>query len=110
MKPITVIETITFAKAALGLFSPTEAEDLAVYLAVNPDAGEIIRGAGGVRKLRWAAKGKGKRGGARVIYYYHNSTMPIFLITAYGKGVRANLSKAETNAMKTLADALVASY
>ena len=65
---------------------------------------------GGVRKLRWALKGKGKRGGARVIYYYHNDRLPVFLLSAYPKNRKANLSKAERNAMKRLVPILVAGY
>lgn len=53
-----------------------------------------MQGTGGVRKLRWARQGMGKSGGSRVIYYYHSDSKPLFLLTAYGKNERANLSKA----------------
>ena len=56
-------------------------EELALlidYLAYNPAAGDLIPGAGGVRKLRWGLQGRGKRGGARVIYFYHDAEMPLF--------------------------------
>jgi hypothetical protein len=64
---------------------------------------------GGVRKIRWALAGRGKRGGARAIYY-HDERMPLFLLAAYGKNERASLSKAERNAMKSLVPVLVAAY
>jgi len=63
-----------------------------------------------VRKLRWTREGMGKRGGARVIYYYHNERLPVFLLSAYAKNRKANLSRAERNAMKRLVPILVAGY
>jgi hypothetical protein len=80
------------------------------FIAANPEAGEIIPETGGVRKIRWALPGMGKRGGARVIYYYHNESLPIFLLSAYSKSRKENLSKAEQNAMKRLLPILVAGY
>jgi hypothetical protein len=59
-----------------------------------------------VRKLRWARAGMGKSGGARVIYYYHSDRIPLFLLTAYGKNERANLSKAERNELAQLVEIL----
>ncbi|WP_234897140.1 addiction module toxin RelE [Sinorhizobium medicae] len=66
----TVAETPLFIKQAAELFTEEERRELIDFLAANPQAGDEIPGAGGVRKLRFAAKGKGKRGGARVIYYW----------------------------------------
>jgi hypothetical protein len=63
-----------------------------------------------MRKLRWAAKGKGKRGGVRVIYYFHNEAFPLFLLTVYGKSQKANLTKAELNEWKQLVPLLVKTY
>jgi hypothetical protein len=65
-----------------------------------------MQGTGGIRKLRWSAKGKGKSGGVRVIYYFHNGTMPLFLLTLFGKGEKANLSKAERNELAKLTSLL----
>lgn len=65
---------------------------------------------GGVRKLRWAAKGKGKRGGVRVIDHYRNESLPLFMLDMYSKNVKANLSKAERNAMKKRIPILVEQY
>ena len=69
-----------------------------------------MQGTGGARKLRWGAKGKGKRGGARVITFYAGRHVPVFLLTAFGKGEQANLSKAERNELRVLLGDLVAEY
>ena len=67
---ITVLQLPKFKAEATELIGPDGIEAVAVYLIDHPDAGDVIPGAGGARKLRWAAKGKGKRGGARIIYLY----------------------------------------
>ena len=80
------------------------------FVAANPEAGRVIPETGGIRKLRWGAKGKGKRGGARIIYYFHNESMPVFLLSAYTKGEKTDLSTAERNALKKLAPELIREY
>jgi hypothetical protein len=81
--PITVGETPEFLNAARGLLDDEERAVLVEYLATNPVAGDLIPGTGGVRKLRWALEGRGKRSGARV--NYHSTDMPLFALTAYAK-------------------------
>ena len=107
---MTVVETARFLKDARPLMSDSEREELVVFVGANPEAGEIIPETGGVRKIRWALAGRGKRGGARVIYYYHDERLPLFLLAAYGKNEKANLSGAERNAMKKLIPVLVGGY
>ncbi len=80
------------------------------YLARNPLAGDLIPGTGGVRKLRWALEGRGKRGGARVVYYYHSAAMPIFALTAYAKNERDDISQADRNDFRRLTGLLVERY
>jgi hypothetical protein len=63
-----------------------------------------------VRKPRWALEGRGKRGGARVVYYYHNDAMPIFALTAYAKNVRADITQADRNEYRRLNGLLAAQY
>ncbi len=84
--------------------------ELVGFIAANPEAGDLIPETGGVRKIRWALPGRGKSGGARVVYYYHNESLPVFLLAAYGKNEKANLSKAERNAMAKLVPALIQNY
>ncbi len=108
--PVTVVETDEYLRQAKAILSTAEAEALKTFLAYNPKAGVVMRGTGGVRKLRWAIRGKGKRGGARVIYYYHSGALPVFLVTVYAKSQRENLTQADRNSFKRLVDMLVSSY
>jgi hypothetical protein len=87
-----------------------ERSELVAFIGANPEAGDVIPETGGVRKIRWALEGKGKRGGARVVYYYHSEGMPVFLLSAYAKNRKANLSPAERNTMKRLVPVLAAGY
>jgi hypothetical protein len=80
------------------------------YLAQHPDSGDLIPGTGGFRKLRWQLDGRGKRSGARVIYYFHDDSMPLFAITAFAKNERADLSQLERNELRTLGRRLVETY
>ena len=69
-----------------------------------------MQGTGGIRKLRWAAQGKGKSGGVRIIYYFHNESIPLFLLSLFGKGEKSNLSKSERNELAKLVSLIVESY
>src|SRR3984885_15812606 len=100
--PISVVETPEFLSATRKLMSDEERALLVDYLAYNPLAGDLIPGTGGVRKLRWGLEGRGKRGGARVVYYYHSDAMPIFALTAYAKNERADLSQTDRNDFRRL--------
>ena len=82
------IETSTFTKMIGSYLTDDEYRGLQGFLLKHPDAGRIVRGSGGVRKLRWAIAGKGKRGGIRVIYYWKRADDEVWLLTVYGKGVR----------------------
>ena len=102
----TVAETPTFARQADKLFTEEERRALFEHLAGNPLAGEEIPGAGGVRKLRFAASGRGKRGGARVIYFYGGEDMPIYALLAYAKSARTDLNSAERRAVAGIVAAI----
>ncbi len=108
--PITVVETGRFLRDADRLMPESDRADLVGLIAANPEAGDLIQETGGVRKMRWALPGRGKSGGARVVYYYHNDSLPVFLLAAYGKNEKANLSKAERNAMAKLVPTLIQNY
>jgi len=104
----TVAETPTFTRQAEKLFSEDEKQELIEFLAVNPLAGVEIPGTGGVRKLRYAASGRGKRGGARIIYYFLDETMPLYALLAYAKNVRDDMIPEEKRAVSALVVALKA--
>lgn len=70
----------------------------------------IIPGTGGVRKLRWGLEGRGKRGGAGVIYFYHSADLPLFALTAYAKNEREDLTQGDKNDFRRLTKLLVESY
>lgn len=89
------IETSVFTRQVRDLLSDEEYADFQEELAANPLAGAVIEGTGGLRKVRVAAKGKGKRGGARVIYYYVDKASQIRLLLMYVKGQKDNLSADE---------------
>jgi hypothetical protein len=108
--PLTVVETPEFLSATRKLMDDEERAVLVDYLALNPTAGDLVPGTGGVRKLRWALDGRGKRGGARIVYFYHGAALPLFLLTAYAKNERANLSAADRNDFKALTALIVARY
>lgn len=106
----TVAETPEYIRRAEKLLSDDERRDVLQYLAAHPRAGDLMEGTGGVRKLRWARGGRGKSGGVRVIYYFHNDAMPLYLLTLFAKNERANLSKAERNALADLVGILAATW
>jgi len=102
----TVAETPTFLRQTEKLFSEQEKGELIDFLAANPLAGDEIPGTGGVRKVRFAASGRGKRGGARVIYYYLDETIPLYALLAYAKTSKADMTPAEKRAVSALVFAI----
>lgn len=102
-----IAELPSYIRLAEKRLSAEERQDLINYLAVRPKAGDVMEGTGGVRKLRWGRGGQGKSGGVRVIYYFHDDFMPLYLLTVFAKGEKANLTKAERNELANLIDVLV---
>lgn len=107
---MAIVETPVFIAAASRCLNDDEREELIGFLASNPDRGALIRGTGGVRKLRWAVGSKGKSGGVRVIYIFHSERIPVFLLTIYAKSHKANLTAAERSVMREVVRELVTSY
>lgn len=103
---ITVAEMPEYIRRAARLLSRPERSDVIDYVAATPKAGDLIQGTGGVRKLRWARDGRGKSGGVRVIYYFHSEALPLYLLTVFGKGEKADLSQAERNELAKLVQVL----
>ena len=106
--PVTVVETPEFLAVTRKMLEDNERALLIDYLAYNPAAGDLIPGTGGVRKLRWALTGRGKSGGARVIYFFHDREMPLFVLTAFAKNERADLTQGDRNDLKRMTAALTA--
>lgn len=104
---ITVAELPAFQRRAEKLLSEEERHDVVGYLAAFPKDGDLIRGTGGVRKLRWRQGGRGTSGGVRVIYYFHSERMPLYLLTVFAKNERADLSPAERNELAKLVKVLI---
>jgi len=96
---IAIVETHEFLADVNDVLSEGEREALVLYLARHPDAGDLMPETGGLRKLRWAAKGKGKRGGSRVIYYFHNADVPLFLLAIFAKNVQSDLTPRQRRAL-----------
>lgn len=88
----TLVPIGTFEDRAHKLLGTAGFDDMLEFLARRPKAGRIIKGTGGLRKVRIARPGEGKRGGTRVIYYYHNEGKPLLLLLIYAKTARDNLS------------------
>ena len=92
-----------FRAKATKLIGADGIDALAIYLIDHSDAGDVIQGSGGVRKLRWAAKGKGKRGGARIIYLYVTIAARIYLLRCYAKNVKSDLTADEKKELRQIA-------
>lgn len=103
---LLIVETPMFTKQIMALATDEEYRTLQAVLVDNPAAGDLIPGGGGIRKVRMARSGSGKRGGARVIYYWRQDRATIFMLTAYAKSARTDLSAAEVGILRDLVKAL----
>lgn len=111
MQMHTVCETHQFQKAAAEAgMTPDEVARLALLLSENPDAGDLIAGTGGARKLRFAPPGRGKRGGYRVVTYFWADDIPVFLMDVYAKGDKTDLTGAERVALMKKLEAFARKY
>ena len=88
----TVVETREFQKQAAKVWSDDERMEFVSWIAENPLAGDLIPGADGARKVRWAIAGKGKRGGVRVVYFHLSADGVLILVMVYAKSDRANVA------------------
>ena len=96
------IETPVFTRQVRELLSDEAYAAFQWHLAVNPRAGEVIQGTGGLRKVRWSAPGSGKRGGVRVIYFHVAADAQVRLLLIYRKGVKEDLTAAEKKTLRRL--------
>ena len=105
----TIVELPEYKKRALKFLSEKENTEVISFLAKHPESGVLMQGTGAIRKLRWATESSGKSSGVRVIYYYYNKTLPLFLLSI-GKNEKANLSQAERNTLAKLTTILRNNY
>src|ERR1700726_4764074 len=109
-RPVTVAETAVFMRQAGALWGDDERFEFIDLIARNPEAGDLIPASGGVRKVRWGRQGSGKRGGVRVIYFYHDPGMPLYLLMVYAKARRDDLSPDGRRTVQGLVARLKAAY
>lgn len=95
-----IIETPIFTKRIKDVLSDNEYRGLQWTLVINPEAGAVIPGGGGLRKLRWAVPGKGKSGGLRIIYYWYTSDEKIYMLFAYKKSGQEDLTSKQIAILK----------
>lgn len=107
---ITIVETATFVRRAEKVLKPEELDTLKQMLANTPTVGNIIPQSGGIRKVRVSAQQKGKSGGARVIYYYYNDKVPLFLLDIYAKSEKEDLCKDELETFRSLTEQFRKNY
>lgn len=99
-----IIETSIFTSRVLELLSDDDYRELQSILIIRPDAGPVIPGSGGLRKLRWAANGRGKRGGARIIYYWVTLQDQLLMLYIYPKNEQDNLTPDQLKALKNIVE------
>jgi hypothetical protein len=107
---VCVVELESYARDVGEILDSGDQEEVKVYLAENPEAGLVIPGSSGVRKVRWAASGRGKRGGARIIYYFHNLDAPLFLISIFAKNQKTDLAANELKAARQFAETIAQEF
>jgi hypothetical protein len=107
---ITVVETREFQQRAATRMSEAERQAFITFIAGHPEDGTVMVGTGGLRKSRWGVGSRGKSGGVRVIYYYHNPTMPLFLLTVFAKNERDNLSQRDRQSLRQVVTEIVRTY
>ena len=98
------IETTIFTRLLTSYLTDEEYLQLQIALVLEPDAGDVVQGTGGIRKVRWKAKGKGKRSGVRVLYYYRDKKQQIYLLTIYAKNEVADLTADEKRLLKKMVE------
>lgn len=101
-RPVSVIELLGYRRRADELLTQEEQEAVIDLVAYEPACGDVIPGTGGLRKVRIGRGGHGRRGGARVVYYFHNTDRPILLLAIYAKNEKADLTAAEKKQFTTL--------
>ena len=99
-----IIETPTFTKRVIEILSEDEYRLFQIKLIDDPEAGNIIKGSGGIRKIRWSVSGRGKRGGSRILYYWYNKQGVILMLFIFKKNESDNLTKTQLKVLKTIVE------
>ena len=105
-----VVETPPYLADADRLFTAEERAAIVDRVAIDPRCGVVIPGSGGIRKLRFGFGGRGKRGGARVIYLFGGDDVPVFLLAAFVKNEKADLTAAERQALSKQVTKMLSDY
>ena len=107
----TVLEMPEFTRQSQSCMDEESKSSFINYIAQHPLSGTLIVGTGGIRKIRWSGnEHQGESGGVRVIYYYYNESVPVFLLTVYGKNKKENLSQEDKNILKMIISKIVDAY
>ena len=96
------VETPVFTTAVTSLLAEEEYRQLQIALLIRPAQGTLIRGTGGLRKLRWGARGRGKRGGVRVIYYWHPAGELLYMLLIYAKSDQDDVTPSQLRVLRRL--------
>ena len=102
---MVIIETSVFTRQVQKLLTEDEYKDLQLGLVERPDLGAIIVGSGGLRKVRWSSRGRGKRGGVRVIYYWAGAQERILMLFIYPKSEQDDLSREQLQVLRKIVEA-----
>ena len=103
----TIVETQSYLSKAEKIMTRVEMDSIIDTIAANSAAGDIIKGTGGLRKMRIPLQGRGKRGGGRVIYWYHNEGYPAVLMWAFAKNEATDLTSAQSKTLSVIAATLI---
>lgn len=101
---VLFVETHVFTRLVQELLSDDELAELQAHLAKRPRAGAVIQGTGGLRKVRWSCRGRGKRGGVRVIYYHFDERGQIGMLLIYDKSVADDLTAEQKRQLRTIVE------
>lgn len=104
IRNVLIVETPIFTRRIMKLMSDDSYRALQSHLVMDPETGKLIQGSGGLRKLRWSALGRGKHGGSRIIYYWITSRNTIFMLMAFAKNERSDLSREQLRILRKLVE------
>lgn len=107
---VTVVETPAYLVKAKAIMSLDEMTAVVEVIAANPLAGDVIKGSGGLRKMRIGLEGRGKRGGGRIIYWFYNDGFPAVLLWAFAKNEVSDLTKQQLTTLAKATDSLLGDF